>query len=122
VSSLAGKATESLTEGATRRGLLGHRGWDGRPDRNLLVSATFTCAAWPIVTLTPEPAHPGLAGRGSVSEVADVSRERRVDDLHRLKAGIGDIVEEALAGAEQDGREIENELLDHPCPERLPHG
>ena len=42
----------------------------------------------------------GPAVCGSVSDIADVSRERRVDDLHRLEAGIGDIVEQALARAE----------------------
>ena len=54
--------------------------------------------------------------------VADVRRERRMDDLDRLKAGIGDAVEEALAGAEQDGDEVEDELVDHAGSERLAHG
>jgi hypothetical protein len=54
--------------------------------------------------------------------VADVRRQRRVDYLHRLEAGIGDAVEERLPGAEQDGDEIEDELVDHPCGERLAHG
>ena len=41
--------------------------------------------------------------------------ERRVHDLDRLKARIGDAVEEPLTGAEQDGGEVENELVDHAC-------
>jgi hypothetical protein len=45
-----------------------------------------------------------------------------VDDLDRLKAGIGDAVEEPLAGAEQDGGEVEYELVDHACRKRLAHG
>jgi hypothetical protein len=52
---------------------------------------------------------------GSVSDVAHVGCERRVDHLHRLQAGIRDAVEEALAGAEQDGNEVEDELVDHPA-------
>src|SRR5262249_6401517 len=54
--------------------------------------------------------------------VADVRRQRRVDDLDRLEAGIGDAVEEPLTGAEQDGDEVEGELVDHACHERLAHG
>ena len=49
-------------------------------------------------------------------------RERRVDDLDRLEAGIGDAVEEPLTGAEQDGGEVEDELVDHACRKRLADG
>src|SRR5205823_6274755 len=59
---------------------------------------------------------------GSVSDVAHVGCERRVDLLHRLEARIRDAVEEALAGAEQDGNEVEHELVDHACTQRLTHG
>jgi hypothetical protein len=38
-----------------------------------------------------------------------------VDHLHRLDAGIRDAVQEALAGAEQDGNEVEHELIDYPA-------
>jgi len=51
-----------------------------------------------------------------------VRRERRVDDLDRFEAGIGDAVEEPLTGAEQDGDEVEDELVDHACRKRLAHG
>ena len=49
-------------------------------------------------------------------------RERRVDDLDRLEAGIRDAIEEPLTGAEQDGDEVEDELVDHACRKRLAHG
>ena len=42
-----------------------------------------------------------------------------MDDLDRLEAGIGDAVEEPLTGAEQDGDEVEDELVDHACRKRL---
>ena len=31
-------------------------------------------------------------------------------------------VEQALAGAEQNGSDVEHKLVDHACRERLPHG
>ena len=67
-------------------------------------------------------AAPRLRTRSAADAVAHVRRERRVDDLDRLEAGIGDAVEEPLAGAEQDGDEVEDELVDHACRERLAHG
>src|SRR3954453_10974715 len=60
--------------------------------------------------------------RSPADAVAHVRRERRVDDLDRLKAGIGDAVEEPLTGAEQDGDEVEDEPVDHACRKRLAHG
>src|SRR5436309_5041593 len=35
---------------------------------------------------------------------------------------IGDAVEEPFTGAEQDGNEVEDELVDHACRKRLAHG
>src|SRR3954453_9228767 len=60
--------------------------------------------------------------RSPADAVAHVRRERRVDDLDRLKAGIGDAVEEPLTGAEQDGGEVEDEFVDHASRKRLAHG
>src|SRR3954469_17266995 len=54
--------------------------------------------------------------------VAHVRRERRVDDLDRLEAGIGDAVEEPLTGAEQDGREVEDCAADPACRKGLTRG
>src|SRR5438046_2664088 len=59
--------------------------------------------------------------RSPADAVAHVRRERRVDDLDRLEAGNGDAVEEPLTGAEQDGDDVEDELVYHPCRERLAH-
>src|SRR5581483_834796 len=68
-------------------------------------------------TRTPSPLRPAsLTGRRGIA------RASRVYDLHRLEAGIGDAVEEPLTGAEQDGDEIEDELVDHAGRERLAHG
>jgi hypothetical protein len=65
---------------------------------------------------------PLRVARSPADAVAHVRRERRVDDLDRLEAGIGDAVEEPLTGAEQDGDEVEDELVDHACRKRLAHG
>ena len=65
---------------------------------------------------------PRLPARSPADAVAHVCRERRVDDLDRLKAGIDDPVEEPLTRAEQDGGEVENQLVDHACRKRLAHG
>jgi len=51
-----------------------------------------------------------------------VCRERRVDDLDRLEAHIGDAVEEPLTGAEQNGDDVEDELVYHACRKRLADG
>src|SRR5947208_11970206 len=62
-------------------------------------------------------------GRGdSASEVTDVSRQRRVNDLCGLEARIRHAVEDPLSTAEQDRDEIEDELVDHSCRERLTNG
>src|SRR5206468_6516727 len=60
--------------------------------------------------------------RSPADAVAHVRRERRVDHLDWLEAGVGDPVEEPLTGAEQDGGEVENEFIDHACRKRLAHG
>ena len=59
--------------------------------------------------------------RSPADAVAHVRRERQVDDLDRLEAGIGDAIEEPLTGAEQDGDEVKGELVDYACRKRLAH-
>src|SRR5881397_2952895 len=63
-----------------------------------------------------------LSPRSRADAVAHVRRAWRVDDVDRLEAEIGDAVEEPLTGAEQDGDEVEDELVDHACRKRLAHG
>ena len=58
----------------------------------------------------------------SADAVANVRRTRGVDHLDRLEAGILHSVEQALAGAEQNGSDVEHELVDHARGESLPHG
>ena len=76
----------------------------------------------------PDRRHKGRASAASPScaaspadAIAYVCRKRRVDDLDRLEAGIDDAVEEPLTGAEQDGDDVEAELVDHAYRKRLPH-
>ena len=45
-----------------------------------------------------------------------------MQDLDRLEAEILDPVEEALPRTEQDGCDVEGELVDHPSSQRLPDG
>src|SRR5919108_3548521 len=45
-----------------------------------------------------------------------------MQDLHRLKAERLDAIEDPLAGAEQDRRDVERELIDDPGNEGLAHG
>src|SRR5579884_4021671 len=64
----------------------------------------------------------GVDSAVTADAVADVRRERRMDGLDRLDTGVGDSVEQPLAGAEQDGHEVEDELVDHARRKRLTHG
>ena len=54
--------------------------------------------------------------------VADVRGERRVKHLNRLEPEGLDPVEQTLAGAEQDGGDVEDELVDGTRRERLATG
>ena len=54
--------------------------------------------------------------------IADVGGQRRVKDLSGLEAEGLNSVEDALARTEQDGRDVEGELVDHAGVQRLSHG
>src|SRR3954452_5920527 len=60
--------------------------------------------------------------RVSADAVANVRRKRGVEHLDRLEAGVLHSLEQTLAGAEQNGSDVEHELVDHAGRERLPHG
>jgi len=64
----------------------------------------------------------GEVGESAADAVANVRRARGVDHLDRLQAGVLHSVEQALAGAEQNGNDVEHKLADHARRERLPHG
>ena len=49
-------------------------------------------------------------------------RERRIRSADSDKAGVLDVVEEALASAQQHGDDVKDELVDRLGRERLPHG
>src|SRR3954470_5261070 len=53
--------------------------------------------------------------------VADVCGQRRMQHLDGLKPERLDAVEDPLAGAEQDRRDVERELVDHAGDEGLAH-
>jgi hypothetical protein len=61
---------------------------------------------------------------GSVSPPGDSGCASRAASaaLHRLHAERLDAVEDPLAGAEQNRRDVERELVDGPGYERLAHG
>src|SRR5215467_4604049 len=61
-------------------------------------------------------------GPSAANAVTHVRRVRGGDHLDRLETGVGHPVEQPLAGAEQDGNEIEHQLVDHARRERLAHG
>ena len=65
---------------------------------------------------------PRLSPRSPADAVAHVRCERRVDDLDRLQPEIAEPVEDPLTGAEQDRGDVEDELVDHTCHQRLAHG
>jgi hypothetical protein len=54
------------------------------------------------------------AAKSADATVVDVGGERRVQDLGRLEAEILDPLEDALPQTEQDRRDVEGELIDHP--------
>jgi len=62
------------------------------------------------------------ASESAADAVANVRRTRGVDHLDRLEAGVLHSVEQALAGAKQNGNDVEHKLVDHARRERLPHG
>src|SRR6202008_5024068 len=84
----------------------------------------------PATSTAPSSPSTGAASPASAAQsrlrpsdaIAHVRRQRRVDDLHRLEAGVRDAVEDALSAAEQDGGEVEDQLVDHARGERLAHG
>jgi hypothetical protein len=55
----------------------------------------------------------------SKAAVADMRRERRVQDLDGLETEGLDAVEQPLARPEQDGNDVEGELVDHVRRQRL---
>lgn len=56
----------------------------------------------------------------SADAVADMGRMRRVDDFDRLEARILHAIEQALASTEEDGNDLEHELIDHSSGKGLP--
>src|SRR4051795_1763995 len=67
--------------------------------------------------MAPAPLTAGSADAG----IADVGGQRRVEDLGGLEAEGLSSVEDALSRAEQDGRDVEGELVDHSGDQRLSH-
>src|SRR6476619_3383920 len=66
----------------------------------------------------------GAGGEGAKSAdtaIADVGGQRRVKDLGGLEAEGLNSVEETLARTEQDGRDVEGELVDNAGDQRLSH-
>src|SRR3954453_19777567 len=59
---------------------------------------------------------------GIEQAVADVGGQRRVQDLDGLEPERLDAVEDPLAGAGQDRRDVGRELVDDPGGEGLAHG
>src|SRR3954467_5382677 len=59
--------------------------------------------------------------RSSRPAVADVCGQRRMQDLDGLKPERLDAVEDPLAGAKQDRRDVERELVDDAGNEGLAH-
>src|SRR3954454_6329274 len=58
---------------------------------------------------------------GIEQAVADVRGQRGMQDLDGLESERLDAVEDPLAGAEQDRRDVERELVDDPGNEGLAH-
>ena len=63
-----------------------------------------------------------FAPKSADAAIADVGGQRRVKDLSGLEAEGLNSVEDALARTEQDGRDVEGELVDHAGVQRLSHG
>src|SRR3954467_2058235 len=68
------------------------------------------------------PGHPGGGRKSADAAIADVGGQRRVKDLGGLEAEGLNSVEDALARTEEDGRDVEGELVDHAGDQRLSHG
>jgi hypothetical protein len=64
----------------------------------------------------------GNTRQSALDEIADVGCVRRVDDLHRHEPRVIDTVEETLAPAEQDGRDVEHEFVQRARSECLTNG
>src|SRR5512141_475523 len=68
------------------------------------------------------PADARGAGGSADAPIADVGAQGRVEHLDGLEAeGLGS-VEDALTRTEQDGCDVEGELVDHAGDQRLSHG
>ncbi|BFO20917.1 hypothetical protein SHKM778_73050 [Streptomyces sp. KM77-8] len=69
----------------------------------------------------PEPSRPPGTGAAVTPAVADMRGQRRVEHLDGIEIEDLDAVEQALAAAEQDGCDVEDEFVDHAGAECLPN-